>query len=391
MAIDSDYLEEYEKREVEVLKRNIPISERIEKLKTPVFNLVEDSHAFWSQVALSGTLIFPLHPIPSDFFETAWNLPIRDLPDLAKFVRDTKKIQFILTQHPVVYKEFEYLEPLLREFTPPMYSSNLNIHDRRLNDILIASQEEFLPLIQLSPEWQKQSTSTTGQHTLATHLKSYALLQYYGFNEIADTFIENFVARPVFAHTYLAIVEHMILYPINDPIHANLSLSIDTIEKAKKMGILPYTSLKGLNLPEVGSFLMKKCIHYPESLDACKYLIAHYEDTDIYKVHSALNEAVIDRNDPLIFQKRDEMSQILDNVWEDTKIKRNSSLCNLGITTTCGIVGYGLGGVPGLLTTLGMRCIDKAKYLDQFSDLIAKKIATPYMATIYDFKKKYPV
>ena len=391
--MDSNYLDEYEQREVEALQRNIPISKRIDRLKTPIFNLVEDSHAFWSQIPFSGTIIFPLHPIPSDFFETVWNISVNDFPDLIKFVRDTKKIQFVLTQRPRSYKEFDYLEPILKEFSPPMYSSNLNIYDKKLEDLLSSSREEYLPLIQKSPEWQKQSLSVTGQHTLATHLKSYALLRYYGFNEIADIFILNFVPRPVFAHTYMAIVEHVILHPIADPIHANLSLSIETIQKAQKMGILSHTTLKRPCVPEIGSFLMKKCTHYPESLEACKSLIERYEDNDLYKVHSALNEAVIDRNDPYILQKRDEMNSILDNVWEDKTIKQNAMMYRGGIDITCGIVGHILDQGTGLFGMIIPELINVAssQSLETFSELIAKKVANPYMATIYDFKKKCPI
>jgi len=101
--LDSAYLEEYENREVDALKLNIPISERIEKLQTPIFNLVEDSHSFWSQIAFSGTTIFPLHPIPSIQFEQAWNISVDEIPNLIKFVRDTGKIQFVLTAHPNFY------------------------------------------------------------------------------------------------------------------------------------------------------------------------------------------------------------------------------------------------------------------------------------------------
>ena len=159
------------------------------------------------------------------------------------------------------------------------------------------------------------------------------------------------------------------------------------------MGISAAGTTKRSSFPEVGSYLMKKCTYYPESLEACKNVISRYEANDLYKINSALNDAIVDKNDTLILQKNDELSEILDNIWADSSIKKNATLCNYGIEITSGMIGYGLGGMPGLLGSMGIGIFDqtKSKYLDQFSELIAKKIASPYMATIYDFKKKYPV
>jgi len=388
MSIDSDFLEEYESREVEALKKNIPSSDRL-KLKSPIFNLVQDG-SIWSQIALSGTVIFPLHPIPSDYFENTWNISISEFPELIQFIKDTQKIQFVLTAHPKKYVELDYLEPFLQEFSPPLYSSNLNNQDKKLLDLWAPCQIEIETLIGLSHTWQQQLSSLAGRHALETHIKSYICLRYYGLDEIADTFIENFVMDPNFAHIYLSIAENMILYPIEDPFKSNLAISIETIQKANEMGLPSQLLPHRPTFPEVGSFLMKKCTHYPESLEACKRLIDRYNENDLYEVHSALNEAVIDKNDSSIIQKKDELEVILDNVWEDTTIKSNATAYRYGIDTICGIVGHALNPGSGLMASVIPELINSTNshYLDQFSELIAKKIATPYMATIYDFKKK---
>ncbi len=64
-----------------------------------------------------------------------------------------------------------------------------------------------------------------------------------------------------------------------------------------------------------------------------------------------------------------------------------------GTDIVIGTVGYSIGGVPGLLGSIGMEIIDnkKCEFIDRFSELVAKKIALPYMAAIYDFKKKYRI
>jgi hypothetical protein len=136
---------------------------------------------------------------------------------------------------------------------------------------------------------------------------------------------------------------------------------------------------------------MTKCTHYPESLESCKNLVDRYEENDLYEVYTALNNAIFDRKDTSIIQRKNEMEEILDNVWNDTTIKSNATVYRYGINITCGIIGYYLVGTFGLMGSLGLSVLGstKSKYLDEFSELISKKIASPYMATIYDFKKEY--
>jgi hypothetical protein len=389
--MDSEFLEEYEIREVDSLKRNIPLSERIEKLRSPIFNLVEESSSFWSQVAFSGTLIFPLRPISQESFETKWNFSISQIPNFIQFVKETKKIQFVLTDHPKFYKECDYLEPIFREFSPPIYSSTLDITDKKVEELRLVCFDELDHLISLLPQWKNQSTTLEGKLMLGNHAKSYVQLRYYGFDEIADTFIENFLIDPNFSHIYLSIVEKMILYPMGDSLKGNLSISLDTIKKINQLGIDSQISSKKASFPEVGSYLMKKCTYYPESLESCKNLISQYADNDLYAVNAALNEAIIDRNNSGILQKKNEVGEILDNIWDDNIVKSNATMFRHGIDITCGTIGYFVGDSSGLLGKIGVEILNstKSKYVDQFTELISKKVASPYMATIYDFKKKY--
>ncbi|MFA4823885.1 MAG: hypothetical protein WC593_01870 [Methanoregula sp.] len=393
MSIDLNYLEEYEIREIEAVQRNIPFSKRVDISRSPTCYIVDESSSFWSQVAFAGTVIFRLYPIPPDIFEKNWNISIDTLNDFLRFVKETKKIQFVLTTHPTHYAEFDYLEPILREFSPPVYTVNLDRMDEKIYETESTCLDEFNLLVSLSPEWQSWTSSVTGRNHLRTQRLQYTYLRYLGFDEFADTFIENFLIEPDFANAYISLVSKLILYPINDPLKSTLSISIDTLQDASQMGINTAGTTKRSSFPEIGSYLMKKCTYYPESLEACKNVISRYEENDLYKINSALNEAIVDKNDTLVRQKNDELSEIMDNIWADSTIKRNATLCNYGIDVTSGMIGYGLGGMPGLLGSMGLGILDKtkSKYLDQFSELIAKKTASPYMATIYDFKKKYPV
>jgi hypothetical protein len=389
MSIDLNFLREYEKQEFESFRRESNVSKRIGKIKAPIFHITGPCSSIWSQVAFSGTTIFPLHPLSQTVFEKGWNISANDFPSIIQFVKETKKIQFVLTASPTEYKKLDYLEPFLRELKPPLYTQ-IGGNDKQLQKIQSQCAEDIYSLIPSSPQWMAILYSSGGKHIIQDYINSYALLRYLGLKDIADTFLEYFIANPEFSRDYLITAYDVLAAPIIDPFNANQSYCIEKINNAFKMGIpLP----KKLSFPEVGSFLIRKCTHYPESLEACKRLIDRYDDNDLYKVNSALNAAVIDRNDSSIIQKRDEMGEILDNVWEDTTIQSSITGFRYGIDMTCGIVGHAITPGTGFLAFVLPELINatNSRYLDQFSEFIAKKIAYPYMATIYDFKKKYPI
>jgi len=216
-------------------------------------------------------------------------------------------------------------------------------------------------------------------------------LRYFGFDKIADSLSDNMLGEDhEFSSEYLHAANNFILLPLMKPMGINVSYSLDQIQRAKtwKIPILP--DQKNISFPEVGSYLMDKCTYYPESLDACKDLVARYNDEDLYKVFSALNSAVIERQDVYTLNKAKEMGQILDNIWSDKKIRQDKKMYSWGISIACGTIGYSLGGlVPGFLATLGMKGLEKSNYIETFSELIAKKVASPSLATVYDFQKKY--
>ena len=398
MSIDLKFLVEYEKKEIDAAIQKIPFSNRVQISRTPSCYIVDEDKSFWSQVAFAGTVIFPLYAIPPDVFEKNWNISIETLPDFINFAKETKKIQFVLTTHPTLYHEFDYLEPILRKFSPPVFSYSSDRigdpwRDDRLQKIESACRDEINLLISLSPEWQSWTSSVDGRIHIRTQTLSYTWLRYLGFDDFADTFIENFLVDPDFANYYISIVSKLIVRPIGDPLNSTLSVSLDTLKSASRMGIKTSGLLEKSYFPEIGSYLMKKCTHYPQSLEACKEVISRYEENDLYKISSALNRAIIEKNSSSILDKTDELGNVLDNIWEDRSIKHDATLCSCGIDVACGIIGYGFGGIPGLLGSIGLGIADhtKSRYLDQFSELIAKEIATPYMTTIFDFKKKYPV
>ena len=89
--MDYNFLEEYERKEFEAFKRNGNVSERLGSLKSPIFHITGPCTSIWSQIAFSGTVIFPLHPLPQNTFEMGWHISINEFPDLIQFIKDSCK------------------------------------------------------------------------------------------------------------------------------------------------------------------------------------------------------------------------------------------------------------------------------------------------------------
>jgi hypothetical protein len=128
--MDPNFLEEYEKKEFEIIKRTLNTSNRLGKLQSPIFNAEMDS-TIWSQIALSGTTICPLDPVSQSHFEKMWNISSNNIPDFIQFIKDTKKVQLVLRAPPTHYEKCDYLEPIFQELSPPFFSVNVEDKEKK--------------------------------------------------------------------------------------------------------------------------------------------------------------------------------------------------------------------------------------------------------------------
>lgn len=391
--MDTEYLQEYEYQEYQKHKKAGNLSKRINELKQPIFNLSSPCPSFWSQLPFSGTMIVPLTPKPENLFETFYNFSIDEIPDVIKFAKETKKIQFVLSGRLTDFSECDYLDPFFEELHPPLYLADMSFDNDRNNTIYEESCKELLPLFKESPPFFNFFVMPNGRHMINEFIIQYTNLRYFGFDEIADTFLKNIVNDPEFASFYIETAYELMIHPLIDPLKANLAISTNTIQRANKMGLNQKAGKNKWGYPEIGSFLMKKTTHYPESLNACKDLISRYEENDLYNVYSSFSNAVAERNSTAIVDDKNELDVIMQNVWEDTKsVKQRADLFKYGIAVTIGVVGFSVNPVlGGLLSAIGLPILTQTKssFLDKHTELFSKKMATPYIANIYDFQKKY--
>ena len=179
------------------------------------------------------------------------------------------------------------------------------------------------------------------------------------------------------------------LSPLKEINNFNIEQFTEFAESGKNYGITPQTTVPH----EVGRFILEKLIRYPETLDGCLDTMQQYDDEEHYKVLNALNEGVKERKVDIIEDKRDNITEIFDNVWAETgKIKRKTKIARLSIGVV-GSLSASLAGLEesGILAGLGLSTIDAIIGLnsDSVSEKVAKRISPNYLVTLYDFKKKH--
>jgi hypothetical protein len=140
---------------------------------------------------------------------------------------------------------------------------------------------------------------------------------------------------------------------------------------------------------------MSKLTYAPEGLDACKELLYHYNAYDLQKVQKAMNEGIMTNQPDVINKSVTELSEILDNIWEDKTLPRRIRGLQIGIPLSMAAIGCAAAGpivaTGGFLAGLGFNVADKFIDLgtESLSERIAKLKTKSYQANIYDFKRRY--
>ena len=140
---------------------------------------------------------------------------------------------------------------------------------------------------------------------------------------------------------------------------------------------------------EIGSFLTRKLVLFPESLESAKSIMEKYRQEDLYRVMNALNEAVIDSKFDVAKSEIQELNTILSNVWDDAKKagKREKLYANVFSLAlyALGAAAGGIGFEPegssiGFLSALGLTTLSNstAKLSDRLATELTRRLSRGY-------------
>lgn len=416
--MDKEFLENYHAKEREEINTYLeklnfgdsdisyPNKKRFHKLKEPVGEAYFPNKSIWPQIPIFGSLIIQIQPTSENLFFQAHGIERKNLDDLIDFSKETGKVQFMINGNPESFTGLDFLSPLFEELDPPItyfkpIASLIKPEKFKKHTI------EFDILINLPAQtgtsfknfYEKITELGVTNYNLNEVLNEnriyYSFFKTYGYNELLKYFEKLLLIDEKSAALFFADMGKFIVDP-----------KIRTFESSK---VIPFEILKDLKssinksdlneeykVYEIGKFLLEnKLTFMPESFDACKDVIARYDQEDLYKVSESLHKGVNESNPDLVNKKNIELSDILENVWSDAKLENRIKGVNYGIPISMALIGTlaagPVGGTVGLMSSLGINVISEIIGVNQDSigEKLAKKTLPNHIVNIFDFKEKY--
>ena len=410
--MDREYLEDYQQREIDqyrVFEKRIlegefdfrndryPPDERFINIKKPVAitNLeTANINNVWAQVPFCGSLILPLIPWSRDDYEEYF-FKLSESDRIIDFVKDTGKIQFVITYDPLDYEGLDYFDPFFEELKPPrFYGAPLEILgsemeiQKALNAFYSLSAVKFADWLRL---FVPSILYVKTIHDLSTDYAYLKLGHYVVVDEIENSMIDD----PKKALDLFIVCKTFIVDPALMFCYDTNNLTLEDIKNSQNLP--PFYQPQEIHFPlEIGVFLLRKLTHAPQGIRACNELIDHYDAYDLQKVQESLNEAIVQNHPDVVNKSAKEISEILDNVWNDKTIPRRVIGLQIGIPLSIAAIGSvaagPIGAAGGFLAGLGFDVLSKSLDVgaEGLSEKLAKLRTKSYQANVYDFKKKYP-
>lgn len=413
--MNREYLEDYEQKESSeygrlmkeiregkfyLEKDRFPRDDRFVKLQKPVAVCAgvrtSNTNNLWAQVPFCGSLILLLPPLPRRHFEREF-FKVSEIPQLIDFVKDTGKLQIAFNMDLRLYEGLDFLDPFFKELRPPSYlpapyfTFGTKKEFKEVYNIFhTLGNAGFLDRLRKLCEEINPKALSGVLDRIETAYAFLKLGHYAVVEEIENLMIDD----PVKALTVLTICRKFIVSPVLD---LRSDLTNFALRDIKETEILPLAyRLQKVRFPcEIGKFLLRKLTYAPQGPRACYDLIAHYDDYDLQKVQESLNEAIVANHPDVVKKSAQELSEILDNVWNDPTISRRLKGLKIGVPLSIaaigGVVAGPIGATEGFLAGLGFDVVSKSIDIgaEGLSEKLARLRTKSYQANVYDFKKKY--
>lgn len=420
--MDKEFLENYQAKEDEEYYRLVvkkiedgtfdferdkyPHDNRFVNLKRPMTDSTIvgcEAEDRWNQVPFSGSTTFMLTACPQSEFEQFY-FDISQIQKVIDFIKETGKIQIVLQQPPELYVGLDYLDPLFIELNPPQL--------RGIYLRAIGTEKEFqvgrqifydISSVTFSKYFSSAAEKTYGKYLsnvkfLAEQYDQLAGIYAYlrlTYPDVAEELETALVVNPNLAICILGVASDFLQDPAYNLRFDSLTHSFDEVRIGKDILGKDLTPKEIMFPGEVGKFLLNKLTYAPKGIRACNELIDHYDSYDLQKVNTSLNLAILDNHPDLVEKNVGELSEILDNVWNDETIPKRIKGLKIGIPVMFAAIGstlsMALDGFEGLFAKLGFAVTEKllANSLQDLDSKISKKFSKNYQVNIYDFKKKY--
>lgn len=393
---------------------------RIGRLDEPVGRSAQFL-SLWPQVPFFGTIIVPLSPFTEPHFKLFHGFGASEIDDLVDFARETNRVAFVLNDVAEEFVGLDFLDPIFTEmkptmdvvYPPPLLAERMEEYMSYRNEFDTLARINFYKYMDKINQLMSPTLGPSADRSIswATNLMhTYAYLGTMGYKDIKEAIADCIVESPYTAHGMLLSLDHLLISPMTDLYGSIHNITIEQVERWKSVagrvgfqqgsGSNLYKSMlreeKGMQFPsDIGRFLMRKLHNYPETLDGCRFVCGLYEQYDLRRIVTSLQQAISEKDYSAIASKAGQLSEALDKVWADSsKVERNKNAIRAGMTISLGLVGAVASGpigpfFGGILGGLGFQVAEQILQVktDSISDKLSKWITPNYLVNIYEFRE----
>lgn len=424
MSSFREYLVDYSASEREALTRfgrdliedpshagHYPTDDRLPGVKWPVATSTQN---VWGVIPFHGSTLAGVVPRDTRADFDKWNSHVginsRNIGQVIDFCKDTRRLFFCLRTDPIHYSNLDFLEPLFYELRPPLVAtrpvetwgpdSEIRKWWKRFDQ---CAQGEFVGAI----ENVSRITGITNPAYISSrvdHYRSdYLVFRLFGYNDWADALEGLMITQPEMAMSAFADLGNAIAVPYTLPFSSLPILGSEELAALKStrtsLTAGPVHQIEEQSPPlEVGTYLLRKKVLYPQSIDGCYDVIQRYDAVDLDRVRDAMSRALRDRAPDALDSSAQELGAACDRVWQDVDSVGRRDRVGEGLVGSSptiafaaigALVGGPIGAGVGLLSGAAVSLLDKmvGDRLGRVGRSVFRRLSeSPYLAEIYDFK-----
>lgn len=424
MSSFKEYLADYSAREREAYARfgrdliedpthagHYPSDARLPGVKWPVATSTQN---VWGVIPFHGSTMAGVVPRNTradfDYWHSGLGISSRNIGQVIDFCKNTHRLFVVLRTDPVYYSNLDFLEPLFYELRPPLIATRpvetwgpgpeVRKWRKRFNQI---AEGKFVETI---AEYSRL-TGITDPGYLSSRVDhyrgDYLVFRLFGYDDWADALEGLMITEPERAITAFAHLGNTIAVPYTLPFSSLPVFSAEELADLKRTraSLTAEPAVHAGEQPpplEVGSYLLRKKVLYPETIDGCYEVIQRYDAVELDRVRNAMSRAIRDETPDALESSSKELGAACDRVWSEVdsvglrdKVAEGFGGSSPAITFAAigALIGGPIGAGVGLLSGAAVSLVDK-----MIGDSIARASKSgvrrlsnhPYLAEVYDFK-----
>lgn len=417
----AEYLADYQAREEEINRKYwqslppsckelppYPTAERMGVGAGPI-SLVGNCN-LWGLIPFQGKAVAGLTAATSkesfDEQHASMGFTSQSLETAMAFARDSDRLRFHIMGPATGYSNLEFLEPLFREFEPPCLISapierivgrpNFRGESDAFDD---RAELRFYPMARRIFRQSKLPDDTIESY-LARYRFAYVGLRLLGYDKLADTVDPILNENPPLAMLSLESFSDFIIQPKLDLTNLTWCFPTNELRDARFFGAIQGPKApesRTLKIPyEVGRFILKQAVLYPETFEGCGIALDKYSDVELDALRLAFVKAIADSDPDSLTSTGEAVEIACKQVWERAdsyswlKDAGHASAV-LSLAVVGGVAGSLVG--EGLLgSVLGAVSTDFFKERTQafVTSWLARLTGKAHMLAVYDFKLANP-